>query len=147
MQLKKIIPNYAKIINTESGEIETVAVEIIKNRNNSKKGWSRMYRFNYDDVIRKITSEKEFEIFVAIRESNIKKTFALNFNQTATAKQLDTSRNTVARVVKKMRDTGFIMKIDNVYFINSHIYVPPMISDEDVAIAQSDWDKHKELEQ
>lgn len=143
--MKKIIPNYAKIVNNVTGEIESVALEITENRRHRvKNGWCRVYRFKLDDVVREITSKTEYDIFVEIRDSNIPKTFALSFNQTKIAKQLGTSRASVSRVVSKLKSKEFIKKIGNVYFINPFIYIPPLLANEIVEEFQTKWSELKD---
>lgn len=138
--MRKIITNYAKVVNDKTGEIETVSVEILENKQYKiKGGWCRVYRFKLDDVLREITSKTEYDIYAIIRDSNFHKTFALNFNQTKIAKELNVSRVTVARVVSKLKDKQFIKKIDNVYFINPFIYIPPFIDNETISETQQLW--------
>ena len=144
--MKKIIPSYARVVNETTGEVETVAVEIKDNiRHRVKNGWCRVYRFKLDDVLREITSKIEYDIFVEIRDSNISKTFALNFNQTKIAKKLNVSRMTVSRVVSKLKENDFIRKFENVYFINPFIYIPPNMPNEDIEKEQIKWSENKEL--
>lgn len=140
--MKKIITEYAQIVNQTTGEVEDFAVEVIDNKanNNIKRGWNRMYRFEYDRVIREISSAKEYDIFVDIRESNLKNSFFLNFNQSKLAKKHNTSRQTVARVIKKLKDNYFIKKINNNFIINPLIYIPPMVCNEAVLEAKKIWE-------
>lgn len=139
-----IIQEYLKVVNKDTGEIEDFAVEVIDNkRNNVKRGWTRMYRYELDSVLRELTSRTEYDIYADIRDSNLPKTFALSFNQTKIAKRHNTTRQTVSRVIRKLKDTNFIKKIDNVYFINPFIIIPPMVDNKSVEEFQEKW---KQLE-
>ena len=145
--MKKIIPNYARIVNNETGEIESVALEIKDNqRHKVKNGWCRVYKFKLDDVVREITSKTEYDIFVEIRDSNIPKTFALSFNQTKIATKLKTSRASVSRVIAKLKAKEFIKKIGNVYFINPYVYIPPLLGNDIVEEFQIKWSELKDSE-
>jgi hypothetical protein len=137
--MREIIPSFAKILNSETGEIETVTAEIIRNKTRTKRGWNRMYRFAYDDVMREITSKLEMDIFIDIRESNLKGTFILDFNQQKLAKKHKTSYMTVSRVVNKLKKTNFVKKQGNVFYLNPFIYIPPNITDDIVEKFQIEW--------
>ena len=93
-------------------------------------------------IIIKLTSKTEYHIFVLIRESTVKKSFIVNFNQTKIAKEQKVSRATVARVVKKLKDANFIKRIDGLYYINPFIYIPPNINNKDAEEMQNFWSEN-----
>mgnify|MGYP005988812423 CR=1 FL=1 len=105
----------------------------------SKKGWTKMYRIEYDRIAREMTSRLEYDIMAYIRDSHIPKTTAVNFKISKITKDLDTTRNTVSKVVKKLRDLDFIRKVGNTYFMNPFIYIPPMVNDMDQYKFQEEW--------
>ena len=98
-----------------------------------------MYRLAYDEVARGMTSKIEYDIFTAIRDSNVPKTFVLNFKQDTIAKVVGTSKGTVSKVVKKLKDLDFIRKDGSTIIMNPFVYVPPLVQDEDIHSAQEAW--------
>jgi hypothetical protein len=55
---------------------------------------------------------------------------------------MKTSRNTVARVVSKLKKLNFLYKDGSVYKMNPCMYVPPLIRDEDIYKAQEEWKQY-----
>ena len=146
MDSEVIIPDLLKIVNNETGEIETRAVSIVQNRKrnyNIKRSWNRMYKLGYDEVVVNLT-KSELIIFQNIRDSNYKGSFKLNLNQTQLAKDLNMSYKRVAKVVRKMKDTNFIKKFDKSFRINPFIYIPEYLSNETVEAEQQLWKESEE---
>ena len=139
--MDKSISHSISIIDEETGEVKSQQVVVQKNRRqtNIASGWNMVYKIGYDKVMEVITSKLEHQIFQAIRDSNEDKSFILKFNQTKLAKEKHTTVNTVAKVVKKLRDIDFIRKDGSVYKLNPNIWVPPYTSTDLIVKAQEEW--------
>lgn len=77
----------------------------------------------YDDILLSINSRLELEIFRSIR-ANIKKDFRTIFNQRILADALSCSIASVSLFVKKLRDKGFLKKIQGTYYANPFVLIP-----------------------
>lgn len=96
--------------------------------------------YGYDLVAREMTSRLEYDIMTYIRDSSLPRTIILNFRVSKIVKDLKTTRNTVFKVIKKLRDLNFIKKVENTYYMNPKVYVPPMIKDDDLSRFQEEWE-------
>ena len=136
-----ILPSSVSLVNSLTGEVEnkTVVLMQTKTKPKTKSGWNKMYRVEYDRVTEIINSKKDHNVFTAIRDSNLPKSFILSFNQTHLSKRLKVSLSSVSRVVSKLKSVNFIMKIDNTYRLNPLMYIPPMIDDNTIHTEQILW--------
>lgn len=141
---KEIIPQPFSANLKAMENYQEVYIENTK-RSKINRGWTRMYRYAYDEIARAMTSKLEYDIFTAIRDSNQSGTFVLKFNQSYIAEVANTSRSAVSRVVKKLKDLKFIQKDGSVWVMNPYVYIPPNLSDNIVQQAQ-EWWLHKEEE-
>ncbi len=147
MKDSDIISYGLKTVNPLTGEIETTQA-YIKNKSKiykSKRGWTKMYRIKYDEVAREMTSKLEYDIMAYIRDSNIPKTFVLSFSIEKITRDFNTTRNTVAKAIRKLRDLEFIVKVNNTYLLNPFIYVPPLVCDDVIAEAQENWENNLKI--
>ena len=142
-----IISYGLKIVNPLTGEVETTQAYTKNNSKiyKSKRGWTKMYRIKYDEVAREMTSKLEYDIMAYIRDSNIPKTFVLSFSIEKITRDFNTTRNTVAKAIRKLRDLEFIVKVNNTYLLNPFIYVPPLVSDDVIAEAQENWENNLKI--
>ena len=130
----------------KDGETLQVNVKESKEKSLKKGGFRMAYMYQdksgnigYDDVMMELGSSLERRVFIAIRDSNMVKTFVLNFNQTKMAKRLDTTPNTVSKVVRKLKKIGFIRKEGSLWVLNPNVFIPFGIKDNVVALAQEEW--------
>jgi hypothetical protein len=159
--MNDIISKAVSVVNPDTGEVNEYSNVLIENNKKFiqyKRGWTRMYRdgtnhniqlekgkviekfeIGYDGIVRELRSPLEHDIFTAIRDSYIPRTNTIIFNQTKLAKKLNTSRVTVARVVRKLKDMSFIRIDDDTLKMNPFIWIAPNLSNDDIHILQEDW--------
>lgn len=140
----EIISEPVKIVN-DSGTMKGYTSVYVENRKptKSKRGWTKMYRLGYDEIAREMTSSLEYDIFTMIRDSNEPKTFILKYTQKEIVQLLGTTRNTVAKTVKKLKDLDFIRKEGSIIIMNPFVYVPPRMDDKIISEAQNRWKSKK----
>ena len=138
---KEYLKHKSLIYNNEHGEVvednwvESVTKSVIKG------GWSRMYKTEYDRIILSLKSSKEIEIFIAIRDLISSDDFSVNFNQVHLAKKLNTSRSTIALVVKRLQELDYLRKHNGKFYANPFVYIPnKKLLDNDMIVAiQNKW--------
>jgi len=159
--MDRIISKPLTIVNNITGELDKYDSVLVKREQKkftmSKRGWRKMYaagtthtidelkntkhyEVGYDGVVKTLHSDLEHDIFTCIRDSNISKSNILNFNQTDIATKLGTTRNTVAKTVRKLKETGFLRKDGVIWKMNPFIYVAANISDSDLYKLQQEWE-------
>ena len=128
-----------QVLNVNTGEFETkLFTEDVSYTNNIKRGYRRMYT-GYDEVVIAMSSPKESEIMIDIRDMFSKERFIISINQSTLAKKHNVSREKVNKLVRKLCEKKLIRKEDNsVYRLNPYIYIPYNANAE---LMQRQWDE------
>ena len=126
------------VLNEESGELESqLFIKSIEKKNSGKQGWTKMYKNGYDMVMLNLNSKLEMRLFIAIRDAFTRNRVEVYISQVKLAEELNTTKSTVNRFVKKLVDIRFLMKIDRgIYRMNPFIYVPYQ---DDASRLQEEW--------
>jgi hypothetical protein len=113
------------VLNKETGELEDH--RFIKDtvyRKDKKQGWIAMYKNGYDEIMMSLKSDLEKRLFIDIRDRFTKNKKVVAINQTSLAKKYDTTKSTVNRFIKKMKDIDFLYKTDDGYMMNPFMIIP-----------------------
>ncbi len=103
----------------DTGEIILVD-EIAKRRYGSKQFW-KCYLMDFLAVLG-IFDSKQLDVFIYIVENTNQATNIFLGTQNKIAKDLNVSRPTVARMMKKLQEYGFIKRVQNgAYMVNPNI--------------------------
>ena len=129
---------YKQILNTDTGEFEKCRfVEDTKYKLSKKQGWKAMYTTEYDKVLMALKSNLEKNMFMDIRDRFTKSKTVLEINQSSLAKKHKTTKSTVSKFMKKMRDIEFIKKTEDGYRMNPYMLIPYQA---DGLQLQQEWD-------
>ena len=111
---------------------------------NGKQGWVKMYKNGYDEVMLKLNSNLEMNLFIEIRDRFTRTQEEVHFSQKDMADKFSTRPQTVNKLVKKLSNVGFIAKVSRgVYRMNPYILVPYQA---DANKLQEEWDSLKKEE-
>ena len=127
------------VLNESTGELESHRfTRDIRYNKTKKQGWLAMYKNGYDEVMMILNSSLEKSIFISIRDGFTKAQTEVNISQVNISKKFNTTKPTVNRLIKKLCEVGFLMKIRRgVYRMNPYILVPYQA---DGLKLQQDWD-------
>ena len=97
-----------------------------------------VYRTKYDQaMLKSCKSIRDVEMFIYIRDMFTCSKSKVNINQSKLAKESEVSRNTISKLMKRMRLEEFIRKnIDGSYSMNPFHFVPYRAK---VELLQSEW--------
>jgi predicted transcriptional regulator len=131
-----------KVLNEQTGELEPKVFYEVKHYSNKiKQGYRRMYT-KYDSIQLAMSSPKELEIMLDIRDMYSKEYYIVGINQTKLAKKHNVSRQKISSIVKKLCDNEFIRKeMNGVYRLNPYVYLP---YNADGHSMQKAWDERTE---
>ena len=136
------------LVNMDTGEITTTTARQSKKikyysiKRLNMKIWEDGLSFALESVCR---SNLDIKIFNAIK-SSVGSDFKINVNQSRLAERLNTSRNSVALVLKRMRDINFIKsKVRGEYEINPFVVAPKSAKNEDIEAKQFEWSRNGEV--
>ena len=126
------------VLNEKTGELETeLFIRDMRVKNRGKQGWTKMYKNGYDMVMLNLNSKLEMRMFIAIRDSFTKNRVETSISQVKLAKEFDTTKSTVNRLIKKLVEIEFLMKIERgIYRMNPFIYLPYQ---DDAQLLQEEW--------
>jgi len=132
---------FTKILNEETGELESKRfIEDASYSKTIKQGWKIMYA-RYDEVVLSMNSQLETKLMIAIRDSFTKNNVEAFISQKKLAKLYYTTPSTVNRLVKKLVDIDFLLKIDRgIYRLNPYSYLPYQANG---LLLQKEWDELK----
>lgn len=133
----KIIPH--KVLNDDSGDLETKYFKETETRKNIKGGYTRMYK-DYDKVLLACTkSQTDLSIILHIRDK-----FTYNKIETALvaidiAETFSVSRQKISTLINQLVNEQFIMKVDKRnYRLNPYMYLPYR---SDAELLQREWNE------
>jgi len=124
------VKNYSKSIIkqllTPNSEIETIRMrEDVTYKEQKKQGWISMYKDGYDKTIMCLKSDLEKSVFMQVRDMFTRSQTEVNVSQVKIAKAHKSTAPTISKIVKKLVDVGFLMKVSRgVYRMNPFVLVP-----------------------
>ena len=128
-----------KILNEDTGEVETRDFKEIQKRKKVKGGFNMIYHKSYEEVMEQsIKSNKDLKLFNWItNQFTYKKSIApLIYSEC----KIDISQPTFSKMIKKLLDLGYIKrKGRGLYLLNPFIYLPFKADAEEL---QKEWNEN-----
>lgn len=121
-----------------SGRIITQDTFRVYKSTKVKRGWNRVYKEQYDNAIKTLSSKLDIDIFFHIRD-NTATNLQVMINQTALAKKMKTSRQKVSLVIRRLIEIDYLRKIDGVYHSTPFGWIPYNMPNEAIEEAQTKW--------
>ena len=108
-----------ELIDAETGEV--IWVDQITKRSYGSKNFWKMYLMDFLTVLGIIDS-KQLDVFIYIAENTNQSTNTFIGTYDKISKDVNVSRQTIAKIMKKLQDNNFIKKIQNgVWLVNPNI--------------------------
>jgi len=130
-----------QVLNEKTGELEKQRFTSDKQfGNTAKQGWRRMYT-GYDEILMSMSSPKEVELMIYIKDMFKKTNTEVGVVQTDIALMFNVSPGYVNKLLAKFVRLDLLMKIRRgVYRLNPYIYIP---YNADGFTLQKEWDELK----
>ena len=125
--MKNYTTSYIRhVLNDVTGELEKVRfTKDTTYKESVRQGWRRMYNNGYDATMMELKSDLEKNIFIYIRDMFTKRQVEVNISQVLIARKFNTTPPTVNRLIKKLIDVEFLLKINRgVFRMNPFILIP-----------------------
>jgi len=128
-----------RVLNDITGTLETKDFKQLKKTKKIRGGFRMVYLLYDEAVYQCITSKKDFEIIMIIREKFTYKQIEVELSPTYLAKELNVSRRKISDMLKKMQNTMILLKVhSNSYRFNPYMYLPFRANAEEL---QKEWKK------
>jgi predicted transcriptional regulator len=138
----EIIPQ--KVLNENTGEIETQNYQKLKTYKQLRGGF-RMVYVSYDDALLQIvTSKKDLEVIIYIRDLFTYKQVENSLRAVELANALGLTRQRITTLLKRMVEIGLLKKVGtSTYRLNPFMYVPFRADGSEL---QREWNEFKSKE-
>jgi len=129
-----------RVLNTDTGELEPIRfTQDIQYNQGKKRGWVPMYKNGYDEVMINLGSKLEHKLFIEIRDMFTSRNTEVAISQVDLANRFDSTPPTINRLIKKLLEIEFLLKIRRgVYRMNPFILIPYQA---DGYKLQEEWDE------
>ena len=127
-----------QVLNKTTGELENKTYKEIVSNKNLKKGYVRMYRDRYDEIMISVVSSKlDARMMITIRDTFTANRVESTLPVKELSEKLGTSRANVSKMITKLVNMEFLMRVSRgIYRLNPFIYLPYNCKDEKL---QREW--------
>ena len=131
-----------KVLNDDTGELESKEYKEIKTLTGVKGGFSIMYKTYDQAVIDSIRSKTDLEVIIYIRNLFTYKQTNNNISKVKVSNQFNITEQKITRLIKRMVDSSLLMRVERgIYRLNPYMYLP---YHADGKALQREWDELRE---